>query len=455
MQRVTTAAALAAIAFAAGLAWAESGPAERPAPLTDADFPPVDPAEAALGQLLFYDPVLSGGREVACATCHHPAFGTSDGLSLGLGDGGIGLGPARLADPDNPPEERVPRNAQGLWNVSALQYRTMFMDGRVEIDEGHAHGMRTPLEDEMLEGLTSMLSTQAMFPVVSPDEMAGHYQESEVSQAVRMGILTGEGGAWDLLARRVAAIPAYAERFREVYPQVSAPEDITFQDISNAIAAFMALEFRSDSAPFDAWLRGEAELTAEAAAGAEIFYGRGGCGSCHSGPFLTDHGFHAMGEVQIGPGKGARFESHDRDEGRAEVTGRVEDLYAFRTPSLRNVAHTAPYGHAGAHATLEGFLAAHADPVSALESYDRAQAVLPEMPVEDWAIMDSADERAAIAAAVTVPRVDLSGEDIEALVAFLGSLTDPLAETGRLGIPEEVPSGLPVPTPAGQGELPG
>ena len=61
-----------------------------PAPLTDAAFRPVNPDEAALGQLLFYDPILSGNRAVACATCHHPALGTGDGLALGIGDGEVG-----------------------------------------------------------------------------------------------------------------------------------------------------------------------------------------------------------------------------------------------------------------------------------------------------------------------------------------------------------------------------
>lgn len=57
-----------------------------PAPITDADYAPVNLDEAALGQLLFYDPVLSGNKTVACATCHHPAFGTADGVSLSLGE---------------------------------------------------------------------------------------------------------------------------------------------------------------------------------------------------------------------------------------------------------------------------------------------------------------------------------------------------------------------------------
>ena len=77
--------------------------ADLPRPLTDADFPPVDAAEARLGQLLFYDPILSGNRNISCGTCHHPRFGTSDGLSLGLGEGGAGLGPDRRPDPVNLP----------------------------------------------------------------------------------------------------------------------------------------------------------------------------------------------------------------------------------------------------------------------------------------------------------------------------------------------------------------
>ena len=89
--------------------------ADLPKPLTDDDFRPVSKKEAMLGQLLFYDPLLSGNKEVACATCHHPALGTGDGLSLSLGDGGKGFGLKRIVDPGNLPEQRVPRNAQPLF----------------------------------------------------------------------------------------------------------------------------------------------------------------------------------------------------------------------------------------------------------------------------------------------------------------------------------------------------
>lgn len=434
---------LALFAVLGGAAFA--APASLPAPLTDVDFRPVNPAEAALGQLLFYDPILSGGRDVACATCHHPRLGTADGLSLGLGDGGIGLGPDRVVDPANQPEERIPRNAPALFNLGIKDLRVLFHDGRISVDPTRPGGIRTPLEAEMTAGFASLLSAQTMFPVLSPDEMAGHYAESDVSKAVRQGLLTGPGGAWDIIARRVAAIPAYAQMFRAVYPAIQTPDDIAFTDISNALAAFMELEWRSDDAPFDAVLRGEATLPEPAAAGMDLFYGRAGCSGCHSGPLLTNQGYHAMGAPQIGPGKKARFETGARDEGRAEVTGDPADLFAFRTPSLRNVALTGPYGHAGSHATLAGFIADHADPVAALARYDPGQAVMPDMAVTDDAIMSDPAEVAAIAAAVTVTPVALSAADIMALVAFLDSLTDPVAVKGRLGVPQAVPSGLPVP----------
>jgi cytochrome c peroxidase len=424
---------------------AMAAPSGLPAPLTDDDFRPIDPAEAALGQLLFYDPILSGARDVACATCHHPRFGTADGLSLGLGDGGIGLGTDRVADKDNLPEERIPRNAPALFNLGIKDLRVLFHDGRIAVDDTRPGGIRTPLDEDMTAGFASLLSAQTMFPVLSPDEMAGHYTESDVARAVRQGVLTGQGGAWDLIARRVADIPAYAQMFRDVYPHVQGPDDIAFTDISNAIAVFMEDEWRSDNAPFDAVLRGQGALPPLAASGMDLFYGRGGCSDCHSGPLLTDQDYHAMGAPQIGPGKKARFETLARDEGRAEVTGLPEDMFAFRTPSLRNVALTAPYGHAGSHADLAAFVADHADPVAALARYDAGQAVLPALDVEDDSIMSDPAEVAAIAAAVTTPPVVLSPDDVTALVAFLDSLTDPAAVKGRLGVPDAVPSGLVVP----------
>ena len=427
---------LIAMLLVAGPVWAQV-----PDPVRNADYVPVSEAEARLGQLLFYDQVLSGNRNISCATCHNPRFGTSDGVSLSLGEGGVGLGPGRVADPDNLPEQRVPRNSPGLWNLGAREFSVLFHDGRIEADASQPGGIRTPLGEDMLEGFSGVLSAQTMFPVLSQDEMAGHYSENDVSRAVRLGRITGPGGAWDLITQRVAGIAAYRGMFAETYPEIAAGRAIAFTDIANAIAGFIAAEWRSDDSPFDAYLRGERALEAPAEAGRALFYGAAGCAVCHSGAFQTDQQFHAMGLVQIGPGKVARFESGAQDTGRMRVTGRVQDAYRFRTPSLRNVALTGPYGHDGAYRELYDFVAAH----GRSDGYDRSQAVLPDLPgAEDWRALDDPAERAAIAAASERPDMVLSEAEVQALVAFLNSLTGESAVAGRLGVPDAVPSGLPV-----------
>ncbi len=412
-----------------------------PLPAPDAVFRPLDMAEVRLGQLLFYDPVLSGAGTVACATCHHPRFGTSDGLSLGIGDGGVGVGPARVFDAVNPPEQRIGRNSPALFNLGATEFTTLFHDGRLETDPSRPSGIRTPLGADMERGFSSVLAAQAMFPVLSGDEMAGHYSENPVAQAVRQGMLTGPDGAWSILSRRVAEIPAY----RAGFDATIGPRDIAFSDIANMIAAFVAFEWRADNSPFDAWLRDGTPLHAAAARGMALFYGKAGCSGCHSGQFQTDHQFHAIAMPQIGPGKAARFERHNRDVGRLRVTGDARDTYRFRTPSLRNVTRTAPYGHSGAYPTLERVVRHHLDPVGWLNAYDPAQAILTPPAFEtDFSLMQDRDEVAAIAAANELAPVELSEPELADLLAFLAALSDPASLKGRLGVPDTVPSGLPV-----------
>lgn len=425
------------------LALAQSVAADGlPRPLSDDDFPKHSAEEVKLGQLLFYDPILSGNQNISCATCHHPKFATGDGVSLGLGEGGIGLGPERRADPKNPPEQRIPRNAPPLFNVGAKDQTVLFHDGRIEADASRPSGLRTPMGTEMEQGFASLLSAQTMFPVLSADEMAGHYTENDVSKAVRQGVITGPGGAWDIIAQRVRDIPEYQALFAAAYPDRS---NIHFTDISDAIAAFMTVEWRADNSAFDAFLSKGTPLTGPASDGRTLFFGAANCSTCHFGSLLTDNQFHAMGQPQLGPGKAAKFERHQKDVGRMRVTGQMEDAYAFRTPPLRNVVHTGPWGHAGAFSDLKAFLAHHANPKPAIEDY-RPQATLPEFQATqaDWAVMDSEADRDEIRAAIRVTGRALSLAEIDSLFAFLESLTDTASLNGRLGVPARVPSGLPV-----------
>ena len=413
-----------------------------PLPSADVNFPEFDAPRIELGQLLFFDPILSGNKTVSCATCHHPKFNTADGLSLGIGDGGIGLGTDRKVDAANPPEKRIPRNAPALFNLGASEFVSFFHDGRLEVDKTRASGIRTPLGGEMESGFASLLSAQTMFPVLSAAEMAGHFSENDVSKAVRQGVLTGDGGAWDILAKRVEAIPEYRAQFD---PIIGSDKPIYFTDISDAIAAFVDFEWRATNSPFDLHLRLGQQLDAQAEAGKQLFYGDAGCATCHSGLFQTDHQFHAIAMPQIGPGKAAGFERHQRDEGRMRVTGNLADAYAFRTPSLRNVAHTSPYGHSGAYGTLEEVVRHHLDPVGSLNAYLEASAVLPvNVGKNDFAVMRNPEEVAKIAAANALASVDLDEQEIGEIIAFLNALTDPQSLKGALGIPTSVPSGLPL-----------
>ena len=410
-------------------------------PEADAYFPEQDLAEVKLGQLLFYDPILSGNKSVSCASCHHPDFGTSDGVSLGLGDGATGLGLNRKINPDNPPEQRIPRNAPALWNLGATEFTVFFHDGRLEDAPSRPSGIRTPLGTEMEIGFDNALAAQAMFPVLSGDEMAGHYSENDVAQAVRLGHLTGPGGAWDILAKRVEAIPEYRANFDNII----GTQPIKFHDIANAIAAFISFEWRADASAFDTFLREGTPLTAEAAAGMELFYGKAQCNSCHTGQFQTDHGFHAIALPQIGPGKAARFERHNRDIGRGRVTGARKDFYRFRTPSLRNITQTAPYGHNGAFTGLEEIVRHHLNPETSLAAYSLAAATFSDGAFSnDFNLMGDAPEVAEIALANDLPKVSLSDIEVGQILAFLESLTDYSVLKGRLGVPETVPSGLPL-----------
>ena len=418
---------------------------ELPPPLGPDDFITPDPAQAKLGQLLFYDRILSGNRNIACSTCHHPDLGTADGLSLGIGEGGIGLGPQRTAGTgDDRIRKRIPRNAPGLWNLGAKDLRVLFHDGRLSIADTFENGFNTPAEEWLPEGLENLLAAQAIFPMVAQFEMAGNPKENEVAGAVHNRI----DYAWPILTDRVRHIPEYADMFAAAYDHIDGPSDITISDIANALSAFMVFEWTSIDSPFDAYLRGDADaLTDVQRAGLELFYGDAGCAACHSGALMSDQGFHAIGLPPFGPGRTRRFDPMVRDVGRMGESDRLEDAYTFRTPMLRNVALTGPYGHNGAYPTLEGIVRHHLNPRVALDGWTPEQAALPEVPwlaAIDFMVWQDPREMARQRAAVGIAPVALSDGEVDAIVQFLHALTGESAGLGLLGIPEEVPSGLPV-----------
>jgi cytochrome c peroxidase len=340
--------------------------------------------------------------------------------------------------------ERVPRNAPPLFNLGSSEFRRMFHDGRVEVDATQPSGFRSPAGDDLPLNLENVLAAQAMFPVTSTTEMAGQGTENEVALAAEAGDLPA---VWEILAARLRDNLVYVQLFLAAFEDLQSPSEITFAHAANAIAAFESRAFRADNSPYDRYLRREPQaLSARARKGLQLFRGKAGCSACHSGDFQTDHQFHAMAMPQIGPGKGDGAKGHE-DFGREQVTGDPEHRYAMRTPSLRNVALTGPWGHDGAYNTLEAIVRHMLNPVGSLYTYDRHQAVLPyrqDLAEIDFLVLEDPDAMAAIAAQCKQEPVQLTDRELRQLMDFLHALTDPSSVDLRASVPAAVPSGLPL-----------
>ena len=419
--------------------------ADLPRPLSDADFLQTDPAKARIGQLLFYDKILSGNRNISCGTCHHHDLAGGDGLSLGIGEGGSGLGKDRTpGEGATRIQKRIPRNAPALWNLGAKDIRVLFHDGRLETSNLYGNGFNSPAEEWLPQGLDNILAAQALFPLTARFEMSGAPERNEVGGAVNDRI----DNAWPILAKRVRIIPEYGQMFVDAFDNIDAPEEVTIVEIGNALSAFIASEWKNHDSPFDRYLEGdETALSPEQKRGMDLFYGLGNCASCHSGPLLSDQQFHALALPAFGPGKTRRFDLQPRDVGRMGKSDRLEDAYRFRTPMLRNVALTAPYGHNGAYGTLEGIVRHHLNPIAALDSWTVEEAELAKVPwleAGDLVVQADAREMERQRRAVDIEPAFLVEREVAEIVAFLEALTGETAETRPLGRPETVPSGLTV-----------
>lgn len=277
----------------------------RPVPETN----PITPAKVALGHRLFHDRRLSRDGSTSCATCHDPRRAFADNRRVAVGI----------------------RGARGRRNVPAIVNRawgqTFFWDGRA-----------------------ATLEQQALHPILNPLELGG--------------------------TPAAAVALAQSVRYRADFKRAFGAEP-DLDDVGRALATYVRTIVSGDS-PYDRLLSGRpSALDASGQRGLTLFMGRAGCASCHSGPTFTDEDFHNTGVAwrnaasstgsgqarSTGAGQArstgsgqARSTSSGQgpsDIGRAAVTGRVEDRGAFKTPTLREVARTAPYMHDGSIATLE------------------------------------------------------------------------------------------------------
>jgi cytochrome c peroxidase len=412
-------------------------------------MPAQDAARVALGRALMFDKILSGNRDIACATCHQPAEHAADGLSLAIGTGGTGLGPSRALGPGR---QFVPRNAPSLLNAG-LGLFYVFWDGRISSFGPGPSGFTTPAGAALPGGLPNILAAQAMFPVTNRREMRGEPGDLDVFGNPNELAQFGDSQwveIWQAVMRRLLAIPEYEALFNAAFPGTPTSQ-LGFQHAATALAAFQMAAVTKTNSPFDRYLaRDDAALSAEAKRGALIFFGTFGrpgtearltpCASCHNGPLLGGRDFANTGAPQLGPGVGG---GAPLDLGRGEVIDNPFYRFAFRVTPLRNVELTAPYFHDGVYPTLEAVVRHYSDVPLALGGFDVSQ-LAPAVRDQyhgDAATLDSI--MATLDFRVRTP-MNLTDGEVAELVAFLKALTDPAARDLGALVPARVPSGLPV-----------
>jgi len=360
---------------AAGLLLAVAAPTAKPPgdapplglpPIPYAADNPQTPEKIALGDQLFHDKRFSKTGEVSCASCHNAdnAF-TDSPLS-------VSEGIDKLTGTRNAPTV-----------INAVYFRTMFWDGR-----------------------SPSLEDQALHPFVNPVEM-GLDDHQPILDVVRTD-------------------PSYTEQFRQVFDKTG--EAITMGEVTQAIAAFERTQVAGNS-PFDRWFYGgEQDALDEAAKrGYEIFINQGRCVSCHrieqTQALFTDNRFHNVGvginDIQDDvPELAGEFleaeatlsevdvkvlsDKRTSELGRFAVTREFDGLGAFKTPTLRNVALTAPYMHDGSQATLRDVVV----------HYNNGGVTEADDPVNDFL-------------SGGIRPLNLTEEQIDDLVAFMEALTSP------------------------------
>lgn len=391
----------------------------------------IRPSLVRLGQALAFDKVLSGNRDIACTTCHLPAFSTGDDRSLSIGQGGFGFGPNRTI----PSGVFIARNAPPLFDIGAMRH--LFWDGRVQIHHGR---INTPAGDQLTPQMRRVLefgpaSAIAMFPVGNRDEMRG-YSTNDLGRVSD----DDNPGIWSALMKRLGQIPEYRRMFEEAYPGQRF-ERMTFAHASNAIGAFMVDRLTFSNTPWDRFLEGhDNALTPPQLAGAQTFLTLK-CSLCHNGATLSDDKFHDVAVAQIGPGKGNGASTHD-DFGRMNITGDESDRYLFRTSPLRNVELTAPYGHDGAYSTLRSFVEHYSDSDTKLLGFDPTTL---DPSLQGTFLNNSTD---VLAQRDTLLKgVVLTDSIVTNLMNYMSALTDDRARNLNSLVPNRVPSGLPVDHP--------
>lgn len=304
-------------------------------------------ALAKIGKPIFESEALSLNGNISCQQCHLDNFGSADGIPISVGVSGEGTGAARVKSA----YRFLPRNSIALWGRGADDFSTFFWDGRVDARSGQLisqFGDEPPSSDPLVVAVH--------LPPVETLEML---EFDNVVERYRTETVEGARGLYEIITKslrnkRPDLISELSDKLGK------SPDQVEFVDIARSIAAFIREKFTIRETKLHRFAFNNGPLSSREIQGGLIFFGKGRCVVCHSGPHFSDFRFYTVPFPQLGQGKNG----FGIDYGRFNITHDPADLYKFRTPPLWDVTNTAPYGHSGSAANLSTAIRAHFDPLS-------------------------------------------------------------------------------------------
>lgn len=299
-------------------------------------------AKVELGKLLFHETFLGKNPKMdesmnsySCASCHHAAAGFQSGLLQGIGEGGIGFG------------------LRGEGRVKSSSYLERDLD--VQPIKSPSI-LNVAYQDVMLwngqfGAVGSNAGTEANWTVGTPKENNSLGFEGVETQAI-----AGIGVHRQLIDEDFIKSSSYKALFDVAFPNDTEDNCYTKLNAALAIAAYERTVL-SNEAPFQLWLNGDDfAMSDDELQGARLFFDKGQCYTCHSGPGLNGMEFHALGMNDLAGENVLTVIDEATKKGRGGFTGNSEDDYKFKTPQLYNLKDVNFYGHGGSFTSVRDII---------------------------------------------------------------------------------------------------
>ena len=299
-------------------------------------------AKVELGKLLFHETFLGKNPKMdesmnsySCASCHHAAAGFQSGLLQGIGEGGIGFG----------------LRGEGRLKSSSYLERDLDVQPIKSPSILNVAYQDVMLWNGQFGAVGSNAGTEANWTAGTPKENNSLGFEGVETQAI-----AGIGVHRQLIDEDFIKSSSYKALFDVAFPNDSEDNCYTKLNAALAIAAYERTVL-SNEAPFQLWLNGDDfAMSDDELQGARLFFDKGQCYTCHSGPGLNGMEFHALGMNDLAGENVLTVIDEATKKGRGGFTGNSEDDYKFKTPQLYNLKDVDFYGHGGSFTSVRDII---------------------------------------------------------------------------------------------------